>query len=122
MNKIGEPRTDAEASAEITPAQVAAWMHHKIAASGLKNAELLVATREGGSVVFIVSVREQPKILESDYSSPENAFAKALALIPTPEQVAAQKREQAAKLMAEAESLLGTVAPPLVILDKEGAN
>lgn len=74
--------------------------------------ELIISTNGAG----IIAVSHEPRVTEYGPTLTA-ALSKLRARIPTTEQLVVLKREQAAKLLAEAEALV----PRLVVLEKEGA-
>lgn len=102
-------------AAEITHTNLAEWVHRKIAESGIKTkVELIIASRDNGALCYIAATRDGSQLTESSETSAADALARLGAHIKTPSQLAATKREQAAKLIAEADAM-EPIVPQLVI-------
>ncbi len=83
---------------DITSEQVTAWLNAKADAAGIKDLGLIATT---SGIGFIASVGSK---LESAMTVDE-AIEKLRVTLPTPEKLAQDKRDQAHRLLAEAEAL-----------------
>ncbi len=86
---------------DITSEQVLAWLKAKADASGIEKIELIASTYGW----FLACDRSPLNTPSQDSADVDEAIAKLRAKIPNGEQLAQQKRDEAHRLLAEAEAL-----------------
>lgn len=119
MNNTLETSAGVKLVDNMAEIEIIAWLRARAAESGIPKLEL--SANSGGYHSWIVGLKDDCHAFGCGKTI-DDALKMIRKDIKTPEQLAAEKREQAAKLLADADAIWPLATPQPVILNKEGAG